>query len=331
MWTILTRISKNLVYAIPVMMLTGFVYGISFDAASLKSLIIPLTFLMVYPMMVTLKVRKVFEGGDWGAQFLAQVINFGFFPFLAFALGRIFFSEQPFIALGLLLAGLIPTSGMTISWTGFAGGNMEAAVKMTVIGLGLGSALTPIFVELLFGASIDVNLWAIFRQIIVIVFAPMLAGFITQTLLVKYYGQQDFQKRIAPKFPSISTLGVLAVIFIAVSLKAKAIYNEPGLIVEMLIPVLLLYGTAYTVSILAGRLLLNKKDGVALVYGTVMRNLSIALAVAINAFGPQGSGAALIIALAYIVQVQSASWSVRFIERFFKEEPESPLEAAVCE
>ena len=37
----------------------------------------------------------------------------------------------------LLLAGLVPTSGMTISWTGFAKGNVAAAVKMTVIGLTL--------------------------------------------------------------------------------------------------------------------------------------------------------------------------------------------------
>ena len=48
------------------------------------------------------------------------------------------------MALGLLLASLVPTSGMTISWTGFAGGNLAAAVKMTVIGLILGSLATPL-------------------------------------------------------------------------------------------------------------------------------------------------------------------------------------------
>jgi len=56
---------------------------------------------------------------------------------------------------------------------------------------------------------------------------------------------------------------------------------------------------------------------VALVYGTVMRNLSIALAVAMNAFGPAGSEAALVIAMAYIVQVQSAAWYVKLTDRIF--------------
>jgi ACR3 family arsenite transporter len=53
------------------------------------------------------------------------------------------------------------------------------------------------------------------------------------------------------------------------------------------------------------------------VYGTVMRNLSIALALAMNVFGAASSGAALVIALAYILQVQSAAWYVRLTERIF--------------
>lgn len=48
-----------------------------------------------------------------------------------------------------------------------------------------------------------------------------------------------------------------------------------------------------------------------------MRNLSIALAVAMNAFGAAGAEAALVIAMAYIVQVQSAAWYVRVTDRVF--------------
>jgi ACR3 family arsenite efflux pump ArsB len=86
-------------------------------------------------MMVTLKVQQVFQGGDTKAQVLAQTVNFVVIPFLSWAIGQVFFAHRPFMALGLLLAGLLPTSGMTISWTGFAKGNVAAAVKMTVVGL----------------------------------------------------------------------------------------------------------------------------------------------------------------------------------------------------
>merc|ERR1711879_975175 len=75
MWKYIRKISGNLIVAIPLMMLAGFAYGLLGETAWLKSLIIPFTFLMVYPMMVTLKIKKVFEGGDVKAQILTQIIN----------------------------------------------------------------------------------------------------------------------------------------------------------------------------------------------------------------------------------------------------------------
>ncbi len=73
MWNLLGKINKNLIIAIPVMMAAGFLYGLFFPTDFLKNLIVPLIFLMVYPMMVTLKIKKVLEGGDFKAQVAAQV------------------------------------------------------------------------------------------------------------------------------------------------------------------------------------------------------------------------------------------------------------------
>ena len=77
LWTILARIGGLLVWAIPAMMALGFAAGLFVDTAPLKGLIVPFTFLMVYPMMVTLRVRKVFEGGGGSVQWVSQGINFG--------------------------------------------------------------------------------------------------------------------------------------------------------------------------------------------------------------------------------------------------------------
>ena len=95
MLSLLSLLSKNLILAIPVTMLLGFMAGLLAPSVWMKSLIVPLTFLMVYPMMVSLKLAKVLEGGDGKAQVLAQVINFAIIPFVAFALGRFFLPDQP--------------------------------------------------------------------------------------------------------------------------------------------------------------------------------------------------------------------------------------------
>lgn len=317
MWKILAKLNQNLVIAIPAMMAAGFAFGLAVDAPFLKRLILPFTFLMVYPMMVTLKLRQLLEGGDGKTQILTQGINFAVIPFGAFALGRIFFADHPYMALGLLLAALVPTSGMTISWTGFARGNLAAAVKMTVAGLILGSLATPFYVQALMGASVQVDLIGIIRQIALIVFLPMAVGYATQVWLIRRYGREAFQKSLAPRFPAVSTLGVLGIVFLAIALKAEAIAARPDQLLLIFIPLLLLYAFNYLLSTLVGRTFLPRGDAIALVYGTVMRNLSIALAVAINAFGPAGSDAALVIALAFIVQVQSAAWYVKLTPRLF--------------
>jgi predicted Na+-dependent transporter len=317
MWRLLGLLNKNLIWAIPALMLAGFGFGLAADAAFLKSLILPFTFLMVYPMMVTLKIRQVLEGGDGKAQLLAQSINFALIPFVAFGAGRIFFADSPYLALGLLLAALVPTSGMTISWTGFARGNLAAAVKMTVVGLIVGSLATPFYVQALLGEQVAIDPVQVFQQIILIVFLPMAAGYLTQRLLIKRHGLNEFQKSLAPRFPGLSTFGVLGIVFIAMALKAGAVAAHPELLLRILFPLLLLYLFNYLLSTLVGRLLLPRGDAIALVYGTVMRNLSIALAVAINAFGPAGSEAALVISLAYIIQVQSAAWYLKFTSQLF--------------
>ncbi|MEO0434072.1 MAG: bile acid:sodium symporter, partial [Cyanobacteria bacterium J06656_5] len=174
MWKILGFFQKNLVWSIPIFMVTGLIAGAVTNPAPLKALIIPLTFLMVYPMMINLQVQKVLTGGNYRIQLLTQLINFGVIPFFAFGMGKLFFADRPLVALGLLLASLLPTSGMTISWTGFARGNISAAIKMTVIGLVLGSVATPFYAKWLMGTVVEIPLASIFKQIVIIVFLPML-------------------------------------------------------------------------------------------------------------------------------------------------------------
>jgi ACR3 family arsenite efflux pump ArsB len=317
MWKFLAFISRNLVLAIPAAMALGLAHGLLFPAGPLKALIVPLTLLMVLPMMVTLDLRKLLEGGDLKAQALAQAVNFGVLPFLALALGRAFFPDAPALVLGLLLAGLVPTSGMTISWTGLARGNVAAAVKMTVLGLTLGSLLTPFYVKAMLGADISVDMAAVTAQIGLVVFAPMAAGHLLRRWLVGRYGQPAFRQHLAPRMPALSCLGVLGIVYVALALKARDVAADPATLLAVLPPLLLLYAVNFGLGALLGRLFLPRGEAIALVYGTVMRNLSIALAIAINAFGAQGSSAAMVIALAYVIQVQSAAWFVRFTDRVF--------------
>ena len=321
MWKLLSILQKNLVWSIPVSMVLGLFFGYFFDASPLKQFIIPVTFVMVYPMMVTLNVKSVFKGHDTKLQIATQVINFILVPLLAFYTGRIFFAggaeKYAMWAVGLFLIGVLPTSGMTISWTGFARGNKEAAIKMVVFGLVLGSLAAPVYTKVFMGATINVDMLHMFKQIALFVFIPLFAGLATQAAGRRKYGDAAWNERIKPKFPPFSALGVTLIAFVAMSLKAKHIIANPGDIISILVPLAVFYLISYGVLSLVGKLFFKRGDAVAMVFGVVMRDLSIALAIAMTAFGKQGMTIALLIAMAYVIQIQSAAWYVRFVDRIF--------------
>jgi ACR3 family arsenite efflux pump ArsB/nucleotide-binding universal stress UspA family protein len=317
----LSYLQKNLVWSIPVSMAFGLVFGYWFDARPLKQFIIPVTFIMVYPMMVTLNVQSIFKGSDHKLQLTTQLINFVLIPLLAYFTGRLFFSGGPekygLWAVGLFLIGVLPTSGMTISWTGFARGNKEAAIKMVIFGLVLGALAAPLYTKVFMGATIDVNMLHMFKQIALFVFVPLFAGIITQTYLKKRCGAREWNQRIKPLFPPFSALGVILIAFVAMSLKAKNIIANPGDILLILAPLAVFYIISYGFLSIAGKLFFKREDAIAMVFGVVMRDLSIALAIAMTAFGRQGLTVALLVALAYVIQIQSAAWYVRFVDNIF--------------
>ncbi|MBN1106130.1 MAG: arsenic resistance protein [Deltaproteobacteria bacterium] len=321
MWRFLTMMQKNLVSAIPIAMAVGLGYGYLFDASPLRLWIVPVTFLMVFPMMVSINFKSIFKGDDLRLQGTTQLINFVLVPALALSVARLFLGGEAekygLWAVGLFLIGVLPTSGMTISWTGFARGNKEAAVKMVVFGLVLGSLAAPVYTKIFMGATVEVNMLHMFQQIALFVFLPLFAGLATQTLGRHRWGEKVWKQQIQPKFPPFSALGVTLIAFVAMALKARGIIANPGDILQILAPLAAFYLVSYVLLSLIGRWFFPRADAVAMVYGVVMRDLSIALAIAMTAFGPQGSTIALLIALAYVIQIQTAAWYVALVDRIF--------------
>jgi len=101
------------------------------------------------------------------------------------------------------------------------------------------------------------------------------------------------------------------------ALKAKTIFSDPLMLLNIFLPLLLLYISNFMISTIIGKLFFNRGDAIALLYGSVMRNLSIALAIAMTAFGKEGSDIALVISLGYVIQVQMGAWVVKFTEQIY--------------
>jgi len=303
-----------LLISVPATLLLGFIVGTFVDTSFLKSTILLATIVMIYATMVGFKWKELTHLKEKKILFASFVINFAIIPLVAFLIGKTMLHNHPIMFAGLALSALLPTSGMTISWTAIQKGNMTAAVKLTVFGLVLGSLLTPWYLLAMVGKYVDINVIETFRTILLVVFVPMVLGHMTFKWMMKKYTPEQFQKYVKPNFAPLSIWGMLYVVFVSISMRAKMIVANLQLIVIALGVLLLFYLINYVISTFVAKQFFNREDGIALVNGTVLRNLSIAIGLAATSFGAE---AALIVTLAFIVQQQSIAYYGRMASRYW--------------
>ncbi len=314
---LLDFVRRNLIYLILASMALGLANGYGSHASYLKPLVLPILLLMVYPMMINIKMEEVAGAfKDFKPVLLSLLINFVLMPALAWGISYVFFEGNPVYAVGLYLIALLPTSGMTAAWTGMAGGNLNTALVIIAVNLLLSIFLLPPYLKFLVGKAVPFDPWHIFRQLMYIVAAPMVAGDLTRRLIIRKKGLAAYQK-IKPHLSGVSSLGVVMIIFVAMSLKANRILADLAGSGMTLVPLVIFYAASIAMGMVLGRVLLSREKMIALVYGTAMRDLSIAVAIAMLSF----PGAVMPIALAYAIQVPLAAVIMKILARRSRSAP----------
>jgi ACR3 family arsenite efflux pump ArsB len=300
----LTGLKENLIYVVVASLVAGLGVGQvagSETTSVLRAAVVPILFLMIYPMMINIDLREVLNVRDHaGPVGLSLLINFGAAPLFAVALSRGFFGGDVEYAVGLYFIALIPTSGMTAAWTGLADGDLEAALVAMAVNLLAAIVILPAYLSVLVPADVGFDPSALYRQLAQVVVVPMAAGTATRWLLLRRYSKAVF-KRLKPLFGGLSSLGVMLIVFVAMTMRSGQILADPAASVVTVVPLVVFYAAVLGVAAAVGRTLLDPRRGVALVYATSMRNLSIALAIVVAADAVP-SGAVLPIALAYVIQ-----------------------------
>ena len=300
----LTGIKSNLIYVVIGSLVAGLAFGQVVGTAAesvLQAAVIPVLFLMIYPMMINIDLKEVVNvRSHAGTVLLSLLVNFGVAPLVAVGLALLFFDGNVGYAIGLYFIALIPTSGMTAAWTGLANGDLESALVAMAVNLLVAVAVLPAYLNVLIPASVGFDPTALYRQLAVVVIVPMVAGNLTRRVLLRRYGPQGF-KRLKPTFGGLSSFGVMLIVFIAMAMRSESILADPLASALTVVPLVVFYAAILAVGAALGRLLLDTASGVALVYATSMRNLSIAVAVVVaSPTIPQT--AVLPIALAYVLQ-----------------------------
>jgi predicted Na+-dependent transporter len=268
---------------------------------------------MIYPTMIGFKAKEVLNLSHGKLLMTVMILNLLIIPTLAYLLGTGFLLQDPQLFAGLAITALLPTSNMTIAFTMLAKGNVPASIKMTTLGLLLGSFLAPWYLYLMVGQYVAVDILLTLKTIALVILIPLILGMLTYTFLMKKYSQEQFKTQIKPYLPAASSWGMIFIIFISMSMNSKRIATHLDIFAIAFMVQLIFYAINYLLAILIGRKFFNVQDGLTLVFSTVLRNLSISIGLAATAFG---SNAALMVSLAFLIQGQAAAWFIKLNEKY---------------
>ncbi|MCE5219769.1 MAG: bile acid:sodium symporter [Clostridium sp.] len=305
--------SRNTASVIPIVLIVGFITGLILDTSGLKNFILPVTVLMIYPTMIGFKLNEVFNLSHGKLLLTSEFINFIIIPLIAYILGKTFLMNNPQFFAGLIITSLLPTSNLTIAFTMLAKGNVPGAVKLTTIGLILGSLLTPVYLSALIGKYLPVDILGTLVTISQVILIPLILGILSYKFLLKKYSAEEFQKNIKPYLPAVSSWGMVFIVFSSISMNASRIASHLDVFAVALLVQVSFFFINYIISAFVGGVLFKPQDAIAFVFGTALRNLAIAMGLAATAFGPN---AALMVSLAFIIQPQAAAWFVKLNEKY---------------
>ncbi|MEA3469686.1 MAG: arsenic resistance protein [Thermodesulfobacteriota bacterium] len=303
--TFFTFPSRNLIYVIPCVICIALLCGQLIDTSPLKTFILPVAMLTIFPAMIGFQPRELIRLTDLRLMGVNLLLNFIALPLSALLIGSLLLEPWPELRIGLLIISVVPGGNMVMAFTMLFKGNVKASLKLSATNLVLGSLLAPLYLYALAGKLIEIDIMHIGKTIGLVVFIPLCMGVMTYNLLLQRYSRQQFKEKIKPILPAFSVWGLIYLVFTSMSMKAGLIFSYPELMFQALSSLVLWYFTIFVLCILLGRLIFDRRDAMTLLLNVELRNLPICIGLAVTAFPPQ---TAMMVALAFLFQQQFAIW-----------------------
>lgn len=274
-----------------------------------------LIWMMIYPMMVQIdfgSLRKV--GSNLKGLGLTLTMNWLVAPFTMTFFAWIFFryvyadwmspEEAESYLAGAILLGVAPCTAMVFVWSYLSNGNANyTLVQVAVNDLILLVAFVPL-VQLLLGITgISIPYDVLISSVIAFVLIPLLAGYLSNRILIKRKGEAWFKEQFLPKLKPFSVIALLSTLVLLFAYQGQQILNNPLHILLIAIPLTIQTYFTFFMGWGGARLLKLPHDIAAPAAMIGASNFfELAVAVAIVVFGPN-SGAALTTVVGVLIEV----------------------------
>ena len=299
--------------------------GLEFAGVNLPVAV--LIWLMIYPMMLQVdfssirQIRKKPRG-----LLLTLVINWLIKPFTMAFFAWLFFSKlyqawiDPQLAgeyiAGAIILGAAPCTAMVFVWSYLTDGDPNyTLVQVSVNDLIILVAFIPIVGLLLGITDVVIPYDTLAASVVIFVVIPLVAGVITQRVLIKTHGREWFKDKFLPRLKPVSIMALLVTLILLFAFQGQNITNNPLIILLAAVPLVIQTYFIFFLAWFSGRKL---KLSHAVCSPAAMIGASnffeLAVAVAIALFGLQ-SPAALVTVVGVLVEVPVMLSLVAFANR----------------
>ena len=274
-----------------------------------------LIWLMIYPMMLQVDFSSIKNVGKRPkGLLLTLVVNWLIKPFTMAFFAWIFFSKlySAFISpeqageyiAGAILLGAAPCTAMVFVWSYLTDGDPNyTLVQVSVNDLIILVAFIPIVGLLLGITNIRIPYDTLVASIVVFVVVPLLAGYITNKMLIGRKGEEWFKKAFLPRFKPVSIIALLLTLILLFAFQGNTIVKNPLIIVLVAIPLVIQTYFIFFIAWFGGRKLKLPHSicsPAAMIGASNFFELAVAVAIAL--FGLQ-SPAAMVTVVGVLVEV----------------------------
>jgi ACR3 family arsenite efflux pump ArsB len=275
----------------PVIIITAALMGLLLGAVTpfgsvSSSLIEVFLMLLLYILFLSIdlkQIRKSFTNVRFTLS--AVIINFVFTPLFGYLLGKIFFPGSLDIRIGLLMLLVTPCTDWYLVFTGLSKGNVELGMSILPLNLVLQILLLPVYLLVLIGSEVTMDVGSLVSSVAMVLVIPFVLAYITK-LITK--NSEKFKSFLSEQGDNLQLLFLCLAVVVMFASEGKNLLDNPLLLAQMFIPLLIFFAVLFFVAQIAGRLQkFPKKDIVALNMTTLARNSPLSLAIAVVTFPEQ--------------------------------------------